>query len=71
MCDRWNDRVFPDADLSEMSIIVTVFCIFTGRNEVVAKVMFLLVSVILLMGGVSDADPPPRADTPPEQTPPG
>ena len=26
--------------------------IITGRNEVVAKVMFLLVSVILLMGGV-------------------
>ena len=25
--------------------------IFTGRNEVVAKVMFLLVSVILLTGG--------------------
>ena len=26
--------------------------IFTGRNEVVAKVMFLLVSVILSRGGV-------------------
>ena len=26
--------------------------VFTGRNEVVAKVMFLLVSVILLTGGV-------------------
>ena len=26
--------------------------IFTGRNEVVVKVMFLLVSVILLTGGV-------------------
>ena len=43
--------------------------IFTGRNEVVAKVMFLLVSVILLTGGVSpsvhaEIPPPPRADTP-------
>ena len=27
------------------------FRIFTGRNEVVAKVMFLLLSVILLTGG--------------------
>ena len=28
------------------------FQIFTGRNEVMAKVMFLLMSVILLMGGL-------------------
>ena len=51
---------------------------FTGRNEVVAKVMFLLVSVILLTGGggVSEADPllgsrhPPGLSTPPKkQTP--
>ena len=49
--------------------------IFTGRNEVVAKVMFLLVSVILLTLGVSASvhagiSPPrsrhpPGADTPP------
>ena len=56
--------------------------IFTARNEVVAKVMFLLVSVILLTrGGVClsarwDTTPqeqtPPGADTPREQThPPG
>ena len=38
--------------------------IITGRNEVVAKVMFLLVSVILLTGGC-------LRQTPPEQTPPG
>ena len=50
--------------------------VFTGRNEVVAKVMFLLVSVILLTGEwVSCWDtsatrpPPPGADTPWEQTP--
>ena len=30
---------------------VWLFHIFTGRNEVVAKVMFLLVSAILLTGG--------------------
>ena len=58
--------------------------IITGRNEVVAKVMFLLVSVILLTVGVGSASvhagisPPPwepdlplGADTPWEQTPPG
>ena len=49
---------------------------FTGRNEVVAKVMFLLVSVILLKGGSASVhtriNPPPRADHPPrKQTPPG
>ena len=47
--------------------------LITGRNEVVAKVMFLLVSVILCTGGVSasvHAGIPPPADThsPPEQT---
>ena len=60
------------------------YVVITGRNEVVAKVMFLLVSVILLTGGggMSEADPPPGADTPRvrpprsrhtprEQTPPG
>ena len=40
--------------------------IFTGRNEVVAKVMFLHVSVILLTGG-SPENPPPE----PRRTPPG
>ena len=41
--------------------------LLTGRNEVVAKVMFLLVSVILLTWGVSasvHADTPPGADAP-------
>ena len=52
--------------------------IITGRNEVVAKVMFLLVSVILLIGwGLPQCmlgyhpPPPPGEDTPLEQTPPG
>ena len=47
--------------------------IITCRNEVVAKVMFLHVSVILFMGG-SLGSPPPwdQADTPPQagRTPP-
>ena len=57
--------------------------IFTGRNEVVAKVMFLLVSVILFTGGgvcpsaclgTTTTPPPPPWETahlPGKQTPPG
>ena len=49
--------------------------IFTGRNEVVAKVMFLQASVILSTGGgVSDSVhvgiPPPGADPPRSRHPP-
>ena len=54
--------------------------IITGRNEVVAKVMFLHVSVILFTGGAS-GEPPRTRQTPPlgprrtplqtRQTPPG
>ena len=40
-------------------------CIFIGRNEVVAKVMFLHVSVILLTGGLQA--PPDRENPPPQQ----
>ena len=36
----------------------------TGRNEVVAKVMFLLVSVILLTGEVSGRETPPAGRPP-------
>ena len=39
--------------------------VFTGRNEVVAKVMFLHVSVILSTGGVSRQGEPPRDREPP------
>ena len=51
------------------------YFIITSRNEVVAKVMFLLMSVILLTGGVSVSvhagiPPCPRKQTPPgKQTP--
>ena len=61
---------------------VNTGCFITGCNEVVAKVMFLLVCVILFTGGMSasvhagipdtppGADTPLGADTPREQTPP-
>ena len=42
--------------------------IITGRNEVVAKVMFLHVSVILSTGGVSGQAPPPGPGRHPPQT---
>ena len=38
---------------------------FTGRNEVVAKVMFLQVSVILSTGGGSPENPPGTKENPP------
>ena len=47
--------------------------VFTGRNEVVAKVMFLHVCVILFTGGVSRQTPPAGRTPPPgrENPPPG
>ena len=47
-----------------------VACIVTGRNEVVAKVIFLHLSVILFTGGGSasvHAGIPPAKETPPLQ----
>ena len=44
--------------------------LITGRNEVVAKVMFLHVCVILFTGGVSRQGEPSQEQTPPDQTPP-
>ena len=56
------------------NIFVETKNVITGRNEVVAKVMFLHVSVILLTGGVSGETPPPRdqGEPPPrtKETPP-
>ena len=44
--------------------------VFTGRNEVVAKVMFLQVSVIhSVHRGGSPENPPPRQGDPPTPTP--
>ena len=44
--------------LSAAMCVDTKICFITGRNEVVAKVMFLLVSVILLTGGGGSAHGP-------------
>ena len=44
--------------------------IFTGRNEVVAKVMFLQVSVILSTGGGLRRTPPDQGEPPPDGEPP-
>ena len=55
---------------------MTLSYLINGRNEVVAKVMFLLVSVILLTGQgclsqcMLGYHPPPEANTPKKQTPP-
>ena len=61
-----------------LTFVAGVAVIFTGRNEVVAKVIFLHLSVILFTGGggrvsasVHAGMAHPRADTPPGQTPPG
>ena len=46
--------------------------IFTGRKEVVAKVMFLLVCVIMFTGGSASVHAgisPLEGGTPPKQTP--
>ena len=63
---------------ARLSLLAHFFFI-TGRNEVVAKVIFLHLSAILFTGGVclsacwdttTQSRHPSRADTPPEQTPP-
>ena len=72
-------RLIPHLQLNWSSNVALMKFLFTGRNEVVAKVMFLHMSVILLTGGVSgeppqdQADPPPAGRTPPDQAdhPPG
>ena len=76
------DRLKPFSGTRDVSQFFFAFFsrIITGRNEVVAKVIFLHLSVILLTGrGVClsacwnttpPEQTPPRADTPQEQTPP-
>ena len=73
----WSSCRITNVSMREPLVMVQLLLfIFTGRNEVVAKVMFLHVCVILFTGGVSGkGEPPPeqtppRADTPPEQIPP-
>ena len=54
--------VITTAAHCEISILLV-----TGRNEVVAKVMFLHVSVILLTGGVSREPPQDQGEPPQDQ----
>ena len=55
-----------------MSLPCFIFLLFTGRNEVVAKVIFLHLSVILFTGGGrGSAQCMLGYHHPPEQTPPG
>ena len=74
--------IFMSRDLFTLfhnSSVIYSLHIFTGRNEVVAKVMFLHVSVILFTGGGSpgrenplDRETPLQGGTPPDQAdPPG
>ena len=63
--------------MDHLDNLVLISLIFTGRNEVVTKVMFLLVSVILSTGRESASvhagipPPPPRRHPPAKETPPG
>ena len=48
-CELQGLRICMGSQFRIHNIVLS--CTFTGRNEVVAKVMFLLVSVVLLGGG--------------------
>ena len=68
--------------VGKWAVCILLECfLVTGRNEVVAKVIFLHLFVIMFTGGGGSASvhtgihppgaDPPGADYPPEQTPPG
>ena len=62
MVEEWPVRILLEC--------ILVVMLITGRNEVVAKVMFLHVSVILLTGGVSRQAPPGPGRPPGQGEPP-
>ena len=65
-CNLYNTLL--NICLNETNTDVRMYTlIITGRNEVVAKVMFLHVCVILFTGGVSRQAPPGTRQTPPDQ----
>ena len=80
---EFNENLFILEKLDRTSTsILRADLVFTGRNKVLAKVIFLHLSVILFTGGYLTRHPPPlgpgrytppdQAGTPPpEQTPPG
>ena len=75
VCDACTLLHLASFNLGERNMLLTVLkCIVTGRNEVVAKVIFLHLSVILFTGGSASVHagiPPPPARRPPsKETPP-
>ena len=60
----------PQPPLLWMVRILLECILVTGRNKVVAKVMFLQVSVILSMGGCPAGRTPQQGDPPGKETPP-
>ena len=80
MTDNKLLEIIPSYLSNTIVFLTTKYhALITGRNEVVAKVMFLLVSVILSTGGGSvsvhagnpprQGDPPCQGDPPGKQTP--
>ena len=63
--NKWYHSLAPSSSF----VLLEFMHIFTGRNEVVAKVMFLLVSVILSTGGSASRRPPCQGDPPAKETP--
>ena len=67
-------KIIHNLRVTSCKLIRTILVLtFTGRNEVVAKVMFLHVCVILFTGGVSgQGEPPHTRETSPQvgRTPP-
>ena len=57
--------IYYDVSLRVIRSLLDTNPIVTGRNEVVAKVMFLHVSVILLTGGSPENPPPQDQGEPP------
>ena len=79
-CGRYASYWNSSCSLWTRTFVILRILFVTGRNEVVAKVMFLHVCVILFTGGLRagppetrQTPPPDQADTPPRtrQTPPG
>ena len=75
-CALYENRVISsetnEVSVSQENVLQTEWvlpAVITGRNEVVAKVVFLHVCVILFTGGVSSdrESPPGQGGTPPDQ----
>ena len=68
---RCCEGSLPSSTSGRYTSYRNAFWFVTGRNEVVAKVMFLQVSVILSTGGVSGEPPGPGRPPRTKQNPPG